>query len=465
MVRATEWLPTLAARPSVNGPRAMDSVGLRCLGAALAALAGALLGLWAGQWLDAPATGLCIGACIASAVWAGLDAWRGSKVADWLRAGSEQPAPALEGFWGELAYRAERAIRTRDRLYQQEREGKAHFLRAIEASPNGVLLLDDQHRVEWCSRVAAEHLGLDPVRDLLQPITNLVRHPAFVEHLGLRMPDQTVTFQRPGGKLIAAWVRPYGDGASLLLTQDVTQHERSEAMRRDFVANVSHEIRTPLTVLSGSVQTLADLPLAEAERARVLVLMKQQAQRMQSLVADLLTLAQLEGSARPDTDVWVDAQQLMLQAHAMAESLSAGRHVLEFKAVDAVDIAGHEAELTSALGNLVSNAVRYTPEGGRVRVSFILPPSGGLRIEVKDSGIGVAREHLSRLTERFYRVDSSRSRDTGGTGLGLAIVKHVMQRHSGELLIASEPGVGSTFTLVFPASRVRVPQASPQSVA
>jgi two-component system, OmpR family, phosphate regulon sensor histidine kinase PhoR len=226
-------------------------------------------------------------------------------------------------------------------------------------------------------------------------------------------------------------------------------------MRRDFVANVSHEIRTPLTVLAGFIETMTNLPLTEVERKRVLLLMMQQADRMGTLVADLLTLAQLEGSPRPHADRWVPVAPLLAQIAIDAKLLSAGRHVLAFPAKVTAHIAGAHNELHSAITNLVNNAVRYTPEGGRIELTWKVLADGAGEIAVIDTGPGIAREHLPRLTERFYRVDNSRSRDTGGTGLGLSIVKHVVQRHGGELDIQSEPGQGSTFRLVFPAPRVR----------
>jgi two-component system phosphate regulon sensor histidine kinase PhoR len=235
------------------------------------------------------------------------------------------------------------------------------------------------------------------------------------------------------------------------------------------VANVSHEIRTPLTVLVGFVETLANLPLPESERQRVLGMMGQQTHRMQTLVADLLTLAQLEGSPQPSADQWVSSRALLEQVEIETRGLSRGRHLIQFPDEATVylqeaDIAGIRSELLSALTNLTSNAVRYTPEGGCVAVSWTLRPSGGGTFEVRDSGIGIAREHLPRLTERFYRVDGSRSRETGGTGLGLSIVKHVAQRHGAELELESEPGKGSVFRITFPGSRVRVRSADPHRV-
>jgi two-component system, OmpR family, phosphate regulon sensor histidine kinase PhoR len=222
------------------------------------------------------------------------------------------------------------------------------------------------------------------------------------------------------------------------------------------VANVSHEIRTPLTVLAGFVETLANVPLTATELPRVLNLMQQQTDRIQSLVDDLLTLAQLEGSPRPDADRWVAIDGVLQQTLADAQALSSGRHRIDLVAQAGCQVAGVESELASAMGNLVGNAVRYTADGGAIDIAWrVRGGDGCAEFEVRDSGIGIPREHLPRLTERFYRVDGSRSRETGGTGLGLAIVKHVVQRHGGELDIQSEPGKGSIFKFVLPAARVR----------
>jgi two-component system phosphate regulon sensor histidine kinase PhoR len=256
---------------------------------------------------------------------------------------------------------------------------------------------------------------------------------------------------------VSVLLRRYGEGMKLVLSQDITDRERSDAMRRDFVANVSHEIRTPLTVLAGFIETMSNLPLTEVERKRVLLLMGQQTLRMQTLVSDLLTLAQLEGSPRPTTDRWVALEPLLLQIEAEARALSGGRHQIQVARPGAAQLAGAQAELHSAIANLVSNAIRYTPEGGRIEVRWQQLADGSGELAVSDTGVGVAREHLPRLTERFYRVDGSRSRDTGGTGLGLSIVKHVVQRHGAELDVQSEPGKGSRFRLLFPAVRVRAP--------
>jgi two-component system phosphate regulon sensor histidine kinase PhoR len=336
-----------------------------------------------------------------------------------------------------------------------EQQRLAQLMSAVEASPIGVLLLDNRAQIKLCSRVAAQHLGLEPKRDIEQPITNLVRVPAFVEHMSAPASAQAVSFAGPTGVRVSALVQPYGDGLKLVLTEDITERERAEAMRRNFIANVSHEIRTPLTVLAGFVETMSQLALSDVERKRVLVLMSGQAQRMQTLVADLLTLAQLEGSPPPAPGQWIAVLGLLQRARVDALVLSAGQHELLFEGGADAQIAGSEAELFSALNNLVVNAVHYSAAGGRIVVRWCWLDESGAALVVSDTGIGIAREHLGHLTERFYRVDSSRSRDTGGTGLGLSIVKHVAQRHGGSIEVHSELGKGSTFRLLFPASRVR----------
>ncbi len=419
---------------------------------------GAALGGLIGGALRFPLIGAFSGGLIGAVMVTVVDAWRGDRLMAWLRGIEDHPAPPPHvGVWGELGHRIERALRIRDRRTAEEQDRLRQFLSAIEAAPSGVLMLDANDQIAWCNPQAADDFGIDPVRDHLQRVTNLVRAPAFVTHLQDGQFDQPVVFPSPSGlATLSVLVRSYGDGMKLVLSQDITERERTEAMRRDFVANVSHEIRTPLTVLAGFVETLATVSLTAAEQPRVLALMQQQTDRMQSLVDDLLTLAQLEGSARPAADRWVALDALLARVVSDAHALSAGRHRIEVRVQPGCQIAGTETELSSAMGNLVSNAIRYTPDGGAIEIHWRVRGADRCgEFEVRDTGIGIAREHLPRLSERFYRVDGSRSRDTGGTGLGLAIVKHVAQRHGGELDVQSEPGKGSSFRLVFPAARVR----------
>jgi two-component system phosphate regulon sensor histidine kinase PhoR len=442
----------------------MSWTWLRPLLAWVACAGGAAIGYGLGAWVGHPVWMAAAGVSGVVLMLGTHDAVHAHRFIRWLRGPRTVALGDAPGLWSEVFFRAERKLKALEHDLLQEREQRSQFLSAIEASPNGVLLLDESDQIEWCNRVAAEHFGLDVHRDILQRITNLVRVPAFVAYLqGGTWTEPVVVEGRDAASSLSVLVRRYGQDRKIVLSMDITERQRGEAMRRDFVANVSHEIRTPLTVLAGFIETMENLPLTETERQRVLLLMRQQTDRMHVLVADLLTLAQLEGSPRPSLDRWNRLSPLLQRIEADGCTLSAGRHTLAFPADLPVEVAGVEAEILSAVGNLVNNAVRYTPAGGRIEVSWVDHGAGYAALEVRDNGIGIAREHLPRLTERFYRVDGSRSRETGGTGLGLAIVKHVMQRHGGELEVESEPGKGSCFRLVFPSARVR-PTTAVQAV-
>lgn len=393
--------------------------------------------------------------------------WQGARLERWLKQPVPQALSKLHGPWRELGERAYRQLRLREQQASAQEKRLQDFLLAIQASPNGVVLLDDEGKIEWMNQTACDHLGLQTPRDLQQHIVHLVRAPAFTRYLSQELHDKEIQIDAPGttwgkSRHLSVHLHHYGQGKELLLTRDVTALVLADAMRRDFVANVSHEIRTPLTVLAGFVETLQSLPLDAAETARYLDLMSVQAARMQTLVADLLTLSQLEGSPAPSAQELVELAPLLHQIESDAQALSAVQahtelpaHRIAFEVPEVSQVLGARNELFSAFSNLVSNAIRYTPVGGEVRVRVRRTPEGGGVFSVQDTGPGIASEHLPRLSERFYRVDRSRSRETGGTGLGLAITKHVIQRHGGSLQIESQLGKGSTFSLYLPASRVR----------
>jgi len=414
---------------------------------------------------------VAIAVLTAGACWMLVDVWRGARVMQWLRTGQLAQAPHMQGWWGDFSDRTRRWLRQTEQKMQDSDRRLHEFLAAIQASPNGVVLLDAEGRIEWCNQIAATHFGFDVSRDLQQLIGNLVRDPAFAAYAADPDPSAGVVMIGRGGSVslpirLSVHLHPYGEGRRLLLSRDITALEQAEAMRRDFVANVSHEIRTPLTVMSGFVETMQSVPLDEDQRERYLGFMSQQADRMQTLVSDLLTLSTIEGGPMPSSSDWVPVRDLMAHCAREAEALSglvtaghAKSHALRFSPMPETALAGAHSELLSAMSNLVSNAVRYTPPGGRIEVRWTSLPDGRAEFSVKDTGPGIASEHLPRLTERFYRVDPSRSRETGGTGLGLAIVKHVVQRHGAELLVESALGQGSRFAIVFPASRLReIPQ-------
>jgi len=414
---------------------------------------------------------LLLGALVAGLIWMLIDAWRGYRVRSWLRHGDLAMAPQMSGWWGVVLDRARKLLRDRERSISAGEQRLKDFLSAIQASPNGVLMLDANAQIEWCNQTAATHLGIHPERDVMQRVGNLLRDPIFTAYMAVENPVDPVVIaghrhrvERP--VRISVQRHRYGEGKQLLLTRDVTLLEQAEAMRRDFVANVSHEIRTPLTVMSGFVETLQTLPLNADEQKRYLGLMAIQAVRMQGLVEDLLTLSRLEGSPIPNFSNTMPLMGLMQTCESEARGLSAAisqgaaPQIIQFDVNPSLVgawLMGEARELQSALSNLVSNAVRYTPVGGQIHVNVDSGTDGALLISVLDTGPGIAAEHLPRLTERFYRVDRSRSRESGGTGLGLAIVKHVMQRHGGSLSITSEVGQGSCFKLVFPSTRWRLP--------
>jgi len=410
---------------------------------------------------------LLIGALLAGLAWMLIDAWRGYRVRSWLRHGDLAMTPQMSGWWGVVLDRARKLLRDRERSIDAGEQRLKDFLSAIQASPNGVLMLDANAQIEWCNQTAATHLGIHPERDVMQRVGNLLRDPVFTAYMAVENPVDPVVIaghrhrvERP--VRISVQRHRYGEGKQLLLTRDVTMLEQAEAMRRDFVANVSHEIRTPLTVMSGFVETLQTLSLNAEEQGRYLELMAIQAVRMQGLVEDLLTLSRLEGSPIPSFVNTSPLKRLMQacesEARGLSDTISNGAEpqMIQFEINPVLEDAllmGEVRELQSALSNLVSNAVRYTPAGGQINVSVDQGIDGSLLIAVVDTGAGIAAEHLPRLTERFYRVDRSRSRESGGTGLGLAIVKHVMQRHGGSLSITSDVGQGSCFKLIFPANR------------
>ena len=417
-------------------------------------------------WYVWGALGACSAALLAVCVYALVLSWRIDRFDRWLSAPSLRLDPPWQGVWRDMALRIQRMLRQQEKLVSVHEKRLQDFLSAIQASPNGVILLDEEARIEWCNETAASHLGLDSLKDRMQHIVHLVRDPVFSRYFAQASHASEAVIEgrsssAASAQKLSVQLHEYGDGRSLLLTRDITAVAQAEAMRRDFVANVSHEIRTPLTVLSGFVETLQTLPLDEQERVRYLSLMAVQSERMQDLVADLLTLSQLEGSLPPSMSQHVSLPAVMAQVFGDAKAMSEGLanmgdgagHDLVMAPVPEVDLLGSRSELLSALSNLVINAVRYTPLGGAIHLSWSFT-SEGLVFAVKDTGPGIAAEHLPRLSERFYRVDRSRSRETGGTGLGLAIAKHVMQRHGGELRIESDLGKGSTFKLIFPASRV-----------
>lgn len=323
---------------------------------------------------------------------------------------------------------------------------------AVDRLPDGLVVLDRFNHVEWCNNAAAQLHGIFGSG---RPIHHFIRQPEFIQYLEAsenRKPPVLKLDTRPG-RLFELRLYHTDGGGRLLTTRDITEHSKLDMMRRDFVANVSHEIRTPITVIGGFADTLLNLDLDEDARREYLGTILRQSETMQRLVDDLLTLSSLENSMAPPEESEVDLHAMAESLAGEARALSQGAHRISVRFEGPVLVWGSAKELESAVRNLLTNAVRYTPEGGRIDVEWRVRDGEGW-LTVRDTGIGIAAEHLPRLAERFYRVDRGRSRDSGGTGLGLAITKHVLQRHGGRLHVESRPGTGSAFSLRLPASRL-----------
>jgi len=378
-----------------------------------------------------------------------------ARLHHWSGLPRNRELPIGIGAWGQTLDRISRFMR-QDSLERADTAAELERLHAaVDLLPDGLVVLDRFDHVQWSNRAAQRIHGIFGTR---RPIDHFVRQPEFLDYLRANDFSEPVALSLPGqpGRVFAMKIEPTVDAYRLLITRDITEANLLEQVRRDFVANVSHEIRTPLTVVSGFVETLIEIEMPHEEQLRCLELIKRQTVTMERLVEDLLTLSSLE-SANLKAEANEVAIGLLLQT-LVADSrvVSAGRHMIE-ASIDAVEsVMGVSSELDSAIRNLLFNAVRYTPDGGSIAASWRVVNGEGV-LAVTDTGIGIAAEHLPRLTERFYRVDRGRSRDTGGTGLGLAIVKHVAQRHQARLEIDSRIGVGSTFRLHFPKSLLILP--------
>ena len=380
-----------------------------------------------------------------------------SQLHQWLREPSASTVPEGSGSWEDIFTYIRRLLKRQRASEFSLSKALERFERAGEAFPDAVVLLGDDDQIAWCNPRAETYFGLRLKRDQGAQITYLLRQPQFAAYLQSGEISEPLTLRLMGirgERVVSIQLVPYGNSQKLLLGRDTTRWERLETTRRDFIANVSHELRTPLTVVQGFLETLEDCRASDPEfLARSIKLMSEQTVRMTRLVNDLLTLSRLENASHTQVDEKVNVPGLIQSLQREAQSLSDERHTIraEIRADDW--LLGSTDELQSAFGNLVTNAVRYTPQGGTIELIWERK-NGNPVFTVRDNGIGIEPHHLHRLTERFYRVDKSRSRETGGTGLGLAIVKHVANRHQGHLDIDSWPGKGSAFSITFPDTRI-----------
>ena len=410
------------------------------------------IALVVGWWLHSIALSLLI----VAVVWLGLGAYRLAELGRWLESGQRPPAATGTGLWAEVQYVV---ARRRQASFAEKRRVVGllrSFRDAAAALPDAVVALDGDHRIQWFNRAAQTLLGLKYPQDVGGHVTNLLRAPRIVEWLRNGGIDPLNDIPSPGDEALRLNLRliRYAGDQSLLIARDVSQLMRLEQVRRDFVANVSHELRTPLTVVHGYLDLIEPEQMQEYEP--ILRELRNQSRRMTQIVEDLLTLSRLEAQNEIPAER-VGMRPLIEALRREAIALSQGEHTVSVEIRGAHDLRGSSKDLHSAFSNLVSNAVRYTPAGGRITLRWESDAQGA-RLSVIDTGQGIPAQHLPRLTERFYRVSTSRSRETGGTGLGLSIVKHVLQLHQARLEISSEIGVGSVFSCVFGPDRLLEPR-------
>ena len=411
-------------------------------------LAGLMLGFVTGN----PALGLLV----VVVLYLGWHLYNIHLLIRWLREGRKFQPPEAHGIWNDVF---EHIFRLQQRNRKRKRELRRmlkRFHKITVALPDATVeLRPDSDQIEWWNDAAAKYLGFEYPRDTGQRISNLLRNPDFVEFLHQHNYDQAIEIPSPVDESITLRIRviPYSGNRRLIIARDMTRMQKLERMRQDFVANVSHELRSPLTVVSGYLETLIDAQDIGVEFSEQLKTMQQQTERMNRIVNDLMLLSRLENEIPRADPQAVSVAKLIDSIVDQGSRLSgAAEHTIALDVDDTLCIKGAESELYSAFSNLVFNAIRYTQAGGHITICWKLS-DGEAVFSVEDSGAGIAPHHIPRLTERFYRVDTGRSRATGGTGLGLAIVKHVLLRHDAELEIDSEPGTGSCFRCRFPSHR------------
>ncbi|MGH1373097.1 MAG: phosphate regulon sensor histidine kinase PhoR [Cellvibrionaceae bacterium] len=389
------------------------------------------------------------------AIYMGWMMWQIHQLDFWLKNSRTQQPPDASGIWGDIF---DNIVRLQKRQQREKSRLQTVVKRGQETTAalrDGIILLDNKGNIDWFNSSAGKLLNLRR-QDQAHPLVNYVRHPGFVSYLEQSDFQEPLDLPSPQSEALHLQyqITSFGKGEQLVVVRDVTRLFKLEQMRKDFVANVSHELRTPLTVIRGYVETLGMAPNLNDTFRRALDQMEQQSQRMTSLINDLLALSKLETDVRESSHQTVELLPLLTAIRSDAIAFSGSKqHRIELRCAEGLSLLGSDRELHSAFSNLVFNAVKYSPANNDITIA-VSRDSHGLRVAVKDTGEGIDAVHLPRLTERFYRVDSSRQSDTGGTGLGLAIVKHVLLRHGGSLDIQSQVGKGSVFTCIFPIQRM-----------
>nr|WP_256138714.1 phosphate regulon sensor histidine kinase PhoR [Serratia quinivorans] len=397
---------------------------------------------------------LLLASVLAALVW---NFYNQLKLSHWLWVDRSMTPPPGRWSWEPLFYG----------LYQMQQRNRRRrrelallikrFRSGAESLPDAVVMTTVEGNIFWCNGLAQHLLGFRWPEDNGQHILNLLRYPEFSHYLQQQEFTRPLTLQLNNEHYVEFRVMPYSEGQLLMVARDVTQMRQLEGARRNFFANVSHELRTPLTVLQGYLEMMSDEELDGSLRGKALGTMQEQTRRMDGLVKQLLTLSRIEAAPNVEMNERVDIPLMLRVLQREAQSLSGGNHEISFRVNEQLKVFGNDDQLRSAVSNLVYNAVNHTPKGTNIEVSWQQTPNGA-QFQVSDNGPGIAAEHIPRLTERFYRVDKARSRQTGGSGLGLAIVKHALSHHDARLEILSEQGIGTRFIFTLP-NRLIVPAA------
>lgn len=355
--------------------------------------------------------------------------------------------PETWGVWEDVFYQLHHLHRRNRKTRKRLTKMLNRFQKSTQALPYATIILNSSNEIEWFNPAARQLFSFRQQRDVGQRIDNLIRHPKFSSYLAKKKFDEPLNFRMEQQRILIS-ITPYAAGQYLLSARDITQRHQLDEMRRDFISNASHELRTPITVMSGYVEMLREI---ETDTTRMpLEKIQQQTKRMESIISELIGLAKLETADAIEIPETVDSEKLLKEVYDEALALDNGRHPIRLS-TSPVKLFGRYDELRMAFSNLMTNAIRYTPEGKVIEL-YTHADETGINVCVRDQGIGIEYEHIPRLTERFYRVDEGRSREVGGTGLGLAIVNQVLERHAAHLRIESEPGSGSVFCCCFPAS-------------
>jgi len=410
------------------------------------------LGILVG-WLGLHSTGW--GAALGLLAYLAWHARRAWRLEQWLQGNRQVKPPEGEDLWGEIFNHYERLKRRNRKRKRRLANIIKQFQQSTAAMPDASVVLAPSQKILWFNQAAQRLLGLR-AQDIGHPITNLIRHPAFIDYLHQGEFEDAITMPSAyqPGLILSLLIIPYGEAQYLLIARDVSRLHQLERVRQDFVANASHELRTPLTVILGYLEPLLeDARDEQSDWCQPLDEIQTQARRMQRIIEDLLLLSRLEHSGARAPYTLVDIAAMLRRICQDLQIPSSARPVLHLEVDEDLRLLGTEVELYSIFSNLISNACKYTPPDGQVWVRWQADEQGPV-FSVQDTGIGIAPEHIPRLTERFYRVDKARSRDSGGTGLGLAIVKHALERHGGVLQIESVLGQGSLFICHFPAERL-----------